>query len=113
MEKRGVFVEVKNVIDIDIEEEEDVCDMPGIEDMEDEDEVVDMDMSIGIADVAIEVEVVVSGMSILTVVVGFTFENGSNAHRDCNCRIELTSPGLILFNSVDRPRCERHQHESK
>lgn len=113
MEKRGVFVEVKNVIDIDIEEEEDVCDMPGIEDMEDEDEVVDMDMSIGIVDVAIEVEVVVSGMSILTVLVEFTFENGNNAHRDCNCRIELTSPELILFNSVVRPRCERHQHESK
>ena len=69
-EKRGVLVEVKNVIDMEdmgIFIEEEVCDMPDIED-----EVVvdmDMDMSAGIVDVATEaeVEVVVSGMSILKV----------------------------------------------
>lgn len=58
-EKRGVFVEVKNVMVIDIG---DVCDMLGIEE---DVEVGDMDMSIGIADFVIEVEVVLSGMSIV------------------------------------------------
>lgn len=63
-EKRGVLVEVKNVIDmvdIDMDIEEDGCDMPDIEE-----EVVDMGMSMGMVDVAMVVEVVMSGISILT-----------------------------------------------